>query len=52
MNWFIEMFAELVDAVGGVLAIIPNLVLDLGSYLHMMAVVIQHRNDNINDEEE
>lgn len=50
MNIVIEILAQIVDAIGGALSIPANIVLDIGSYLHNMAFIMQNRG-NINDEE-
>lgn len=52
MNLLIELFAELIDTIGWALSIIPSLILDFGSYLHFMAISVQHRNDDVNNDDE
>ena len=51
MNIIIEFLAEVVDVVGSILSVPASIVLDLGSYLHMMAVMVQNRNNDINEEQ-
>lgn len=50
MNIIIEFLAEVVDFVGSVLSVPASIILDLGSYLHMVAVMVQNRNNDINEE--
>ena len=50
MNIIIEILAEIVDTIGAVLSVPASIVLDLGGYLHMMAITIQNRNNDIKEE--